>query len=256
MKLLGFNFLLLRNIYFSGLFGAEQGLEARMWPSFRALFSTTNQRDIPMLKKLAFSLLVVVSVVSSAVYADATISIESSASASSAVLSRSRSHLEAHHIYGIQYPMCCDEYWGDNDIWPTIPPTVDVAPSAVTSCLPEYRADIVFEAEKSRLEGVGADSLFAYLVRLSEEVQQGCPISEIQITAFACIGCDKKKKQPDQVVYDLAEVRANKLLEATHFIIETRQLDALRGVRVSAGTQIVNIPHLGVVGKTAAMVAR
>ena len=179
----------------------------------------------------------------------------------SAASSAASSVIAFGHIYGIQSPGCCncDVHEVDWSVVPATPYESGLfmgAESATlqSDCPLSYHADIVFEARKSRIEGVGAQSLNEFVNKLNQAAIQGCQVpAVISIVGYACIGCDKGKSQPVGVVENLAKERAARLKDAALYLIQTRGYRALSGVSFNTSTQIVDIPTLGVVGKTATM---
>lgn len=159
--------------------------------------------------------------------------------------------------YGVQVPIyrwCrgCYHHYDDYPIEPVSVPESPVPESVSGGCEVRYATDIVFEAKKKRLEGVGANELFAFLRSIQAASLRGCATpKELVVTAFACLGCDKSRKQADSVVEGLAVERARVIEGAIHFIVDSRGLSAMDGVKITTTTKVVDFPSLGVIPKSA-----
>lgn len=182
--------------------------------------------------------------------------------ASSSAAAGSSDGVGAWHIYGVltTREYCCDD--ADEGLWASRVPIADdvqeVSRQASRACPTIYHADIVFEATRSRIEGVGADTLVQFLGSLNERVSEGCSLPrELVVVGYACLGCDKTKRQGKQVVEQLAKDRSENLKEAVKYLIDTRDdFSALKGMTITTQQRVVNVPTLGVIGKTASIYAR
>lgn len=197
----------------------------------------------------------VFSVVASGAIAGNSVIIMSTASSSASAANSG--DVAGWHIYGVLPggSYCCDDY-ADEGLWaPRVPIADEAVELSAQSCPTMYHVDIVFEATRSRIEGVGANALVEFLGRMNERVSEGCSLPrELVVVGYACLGCDKTKRQGKAVVERLAKVRSEKLKEAVEYLIDTRDdFAALKGMTITTQQRVVDVPTLGVIGKTASI---